>query len=69
MERFALDPAGTPRMAARGSPSCRSRTLAAGVDAVGADTEAGRRLDETCRFFAFLRAELPALVRRWRAQR
>ncbi|WP_258345749.1 hypothetical protein [Saccharopolyspora gregorii] len=43
--------------------------LTAGVDAVGADTESGRRLDGTCRFFAFLRAKPPALVRRWRAQR
>lgn len=47
----------------------RSRTLAAGVDAVGADAEAGRRLAETRRSSASLRAEMPALVRRWRAQR
>ncbi|MEU6129305.1 MarR family transcriptional regulator [Saccharopolyspora sp. NPDC047091] len=45
------------------------RTLAVGVDAVGADTEAGLRLDETRRFFDFLRAEMPELMRRWREQR
>ncbi|MCX2731397.1 MarR family transcriptional regulator [Saccharopolyspora sp. NFXS83] len=45
------------------------RTLEAGVDAVGAGTEAGRRLDETRRFFEFLREEMPALMDKWRARR
>jgi predicted transcriptional regulator len=40
-----------------------------GVDAVGADTRAGRRLAESRDFFAFLRKEMPGLLDRWRAQR
>ena len=40
-----------------------------GVDAVGADTPAGRRLADTADFFEFLQAEMPALLERWRAQR
>ena len=43
--------------------------LAEGVALVGADTPAGRRLDETQEFFAFFRAELPALLERFRATR
>lgn len=39
-----------------------------GVQAVDPDTPAGRRLDETARFFAFLDAELPALLDKWRVQ-
>ncbi|MBA8822723.1 putative transcriptional regulator [Saccharopolyspora lacisalsi] len=45
------------------------RTLADGVEAVGADSRAGRRIDETREFFAFLRDELPALLDKWRRQR
>lgn len=45
------------------------KTLAEGVAAVGVDTPAGRRLDETRRFFDFLRAEVPLLMDKWRAQR
>ncbi|GLW09507.1 MarR family transcriptional regulator [Microtetraspora sp. NBRC 13810] len=37
-----------------------------GVEVLGADTPAGARLDETRRFFAFLRREVPDLLRRWR---
>jgi len=43
--------------------------LAEGVALVGADTPAGRRLEETQEFFAFFRAELPALLERFRATR
>jgi DNA-binding transcriptional regulator GbsR (MarR family) len=43
--------------------------LAEGVRLVGADGPAGRRLQETQEFFAFFRAELPALLGRWRASR
>ena len=43
--------------------------LAEGVALVGADTPAGRRLEETQQFFAFFRAELPALLERFRATR
>jgi hypothetical protein len=39
-----------------------------GVAAVGATTPAGERLAETLRFFEYLRAELPLLIERWRAQ-
>lgn len=42
--------------------------MAEGVAAVGADSPAGRRLDETRRLFEFLRKELPALMEKWRAQ-
>jgi hypothetical protein len=45
------------------------RAIEEGVDAVGSDSPAGRRLTETAEFFAFLRAEMPALLERWRAQR
>ena len=37
-----------------------------GAAALGRDTPAGRRLEETREFFAFLREELPALMARWR---
>jgi DNA-binding transcriptional regulator GbsR (MarR family) len=37
-----------------------------GVVAVGPDTAAGQRLDETARFFDFLRTELAGLMERWR---
>jgi predicted transcriptional regulator len=42
---------------------------AEGVAVVGADTPAGRRLQETAEFFAFLDAEYPALMERWHARR
>lgn len=37
-----------------------------GVDVVGADTRAGRRLEETARFFEFLVNEIPSVLARWR---
>jgi hypothetical protein len=45
------------------------QTMAAGVDALGADRPGGRRLDESREFFAFLRAEMPGLLERWREHR
>jgi DNA-binding transcriptional regulator GbsR (MarR family) len=45
------------------------RAIEDGVEAVGAASPAGVRLTETAEFFAFLRAEMPALLERWRAQR
>lgn len=43
--------------------------MAEGVELLGAERPAGRRLAETREFFAFLRTELPALMARWRATR
>jgi DNA-binding transcriptional regulator GbsR (MarR family) len=37
-----------------------------GATALGTDRPAGRRLAETRDFFAFMHAELPGLLRRWR---
>jgi DNA-binding transcriptional regulator GbsR (MarR family) len=45
------------------------RAVLEGIDAVGADTPAGRRLADTAEFFEFLEAETPAMLERWRAQR
>jgi predicted transcriptional regulator len=44
------------------------QAMADGADALGRDSPAGRRLEETREFFAFLRDELPALMERWRAR-
>ena len=38
-----------------------------GVVAVGAETPAGRRLDETARFFEFLITEMADVMERWRS--
>jgi DNA-binding transcriptional regulator GbsR (MarR family) len=43
--------------------------LQEGIKAVGPDTPAGHRLEETRRFYAFLREELAAILRHWRARR
>ena len=43
--------------------------LAEGVERVGPDGPAGRRLRETQEFFAFFREQLPALLEQWRASR
>ena len=40
-----------------------------GVAALGLDRQGGRRLEETRRFFAFMRAELPRSLERWRDHR
>jgi DNA-binding transcriptional regulator GbsR (MarR family) len=45
------------------------RSILEGIDAVGADTPAGRRLSDTAAFFEFLQVEMPALLARWRDQR
>jgi DNA-binding transcriptional regulator GbsR (MarR family) len=45
------------------------RAVLDGIDAVGAETPAGRRLRDTADFFEFLQAEMPAMLQRWRAQR
>ncbi|MCI2419403.1 MarR family transcriptional regulator [Saccharopolyspora sp. K220] len=41
------------------------RTLADGVAALGPDSRAGMRLDETRQFFEFVRGEVPELMARW----
>lgn len=40
-----------------------------GVAVLGLDRQGGRRLDETRRFFAFMREELPRSLGRWQDQR
>jgi predicted transcriptional regulator len=44
-------------------------TAESGVQALGPDTPAGARLAESAAFFAFMQAEMPAMLERWRAQR
>jgi predicted transcriptional regulator len=39
-----------------------------GVDVVGPGTHAGRRLEETARFFEFLMDEMPGVLDRWRSE-
>jgi predicted transcriptional regulator len=41
-------------------------TLLDGIEAVGADSRAGARLDETREFFEFVRVEMLAMMERWR---
>ncbi|HWM04421.1 MAG TPA: MarR family transcriptional regulator [Actinophytocola sp.] len=43
-----------------------SALLADGAAVLGLDTRAGARLDESRKFFDFLREELPNLMKRWR---
>ncbi|NBE55500.1 GbsR/MarR family transcriptional regulator [Streptomyces boluensis] len=43
--------------------------LREGVDSLGADTPAGRRMSETQAFFEFVGGELPLLLDRWRSRR
>jgi DNA-binding transcriptional regulator GbsR (MarR family) len=40
-----------------------------GIKAVGPDTPAGARLEETRAFFEFLMEEIPQVLERWRARR
>ena len=42
------------------------RALGEGVDVLGADTPAGRRLADSVAFFEFLQEEMPGMLRRWR---
>jgi DNA-binding transcriptional regulator GbsR (MarR family) len=43
--------------------------LKEGIEAVGADTPAGERLEETRRFYRFIHEEMPGLLKRWREVR
>jgi hypothetical protein len=43
--------------------------LIEGIELFGPDSPAGRRLEETRAFFAFIRTELPRMLERWREQR
>jgi DNA-binding transcriptional regulator GbsR (MarR family) len=43
-----------------------AQLMAEGVAAVGSDTRAGRRLDQSRQFFEFLRDQLPSLMQKWR---
>jgi DNA-binding transcriptional regulator GbsR (MarR family) len=43
--------------------------LREGIEAVGADTPAGKRLEETRRFYEFVHGEMPRLLGRWREVR
>ncbi|MGW7272262.1 GbsR/MarR family transcriptional regulator [Streptomyces sp. NPDC054864] len=43
--------------------------LSDGVDSLGADTPAGRRLAETLAFFEFVEHELAQMLERWRVHR
>ena len=43
--------------------------LAPGIEALGPDTPAGRRVGETREFMQFMAKELPAMLERWRAYR
>lgn len=43
--------------------------LRQGVEALGPDTPAGARVEDTRQFFAFMRSEFPHLLHRWRAHR
>ena len=40
-----------------------------GVKALGPSSPAGQRIEETRQFFAFIRAEMPLMLARWRASR
>jgi DNA-binding transcriptional regulator GbsR (MarR family) len=43
--------------------------LQEGIEAVGADTPAGRRLEDTRQFYKFVHDEMPRLLERWREVR
>jgi DNA-binding transcriptional regulator GbsR (MarR family) len=43
--------------------------LREGTEVVGAETPAGKRLEDTRRFYEFLHGEVPRLMDRWREQR
>jgi DNA-binding transcriptional regulator GbsR (MarR family) len=44
-------------------------TASEGLDALGADSPAGRRIGESMEYFAFMQREIPALLARWREYR
>jgi DNA-binding transcriptional regulator GbsR (MarR family) len=41
------------------------QAMAEGVELLGSERPAGRRLEETREFFAFLQSEVPGMIRRW----
>ena len=43
--------------------------LKEGIDALGAETPAGKRISETQAFFDFVHGEMPAMLDRWRVYR
>jgi DNA-binding transcriptional regulator GbsR (MarR family) len=43
--------------------------LREGIEAIGVDTPAGQRLEETRRFYQFIHEEMPTLLERWRRVR
>jgi DNA-binding transcriptional regulator GbsR (MarR family) len=45
------------------------QAMAEGVEMIGRDRPAARRLDETRAFFAFMQEELPGMLRRWEERR
>ena len=45
------------------------RAMAEGVALLGTDRPAGRRIDETREFFAFLQEEIPGIMQRWRERK
>jgi DNA-binding transcriptional regulator GbsR (MarR family) len=45
------------------------QVMAEGADLLGAEGPAGRRMEESREFFAFLREELSALIERWQRRR
>jgi DNA-binding transcriptional regulator GbsR (MarR family) len=45
------------------------QAMAEGVELLGTDRPAGRRVQETREFFAFLQDELPAVMEHWRRRR
>jgi DNA-binding transcriptional regulator GbsR (MarR family) len=45
------------------------QAMAEGVELLGPDRPAARRLDETREFFAFMQEELPGMLRRWEERR
>lgn len=45
------------------------RSLREGIEVVGRDTAAGRRIAETLAFFEFMQQELPLMLERWRRRK
>ena len=45
------------------------QAMAEAVELLGTERPAGRRLDETREFFAFMQAELPGMLQRWEERR
>jgi phage tail protein X len=45
------------------------RSAKEGIDVLGPDTPAGRRMAETKTFFEFLESEMPSMLTRWQERR